>query len=265
MTTEEPGYKVVKFPKSRVATIDVCEIGKSKHHITALIEADVTASREKIRKYRRATGKISFTAWLIKVIAQTIKDHENVAALRKGKRRLVVFDEINISVLVEKEIDGQKVPLPVVISRANEQKTEAITAQLHEAISTVVTSKDVVLQTESNRFERFYHLFPGFARRYVWRFLLKKPKLVFRKMGNVAITSVGMAGNINGWFIPISVHPICFGIGSIIKKPKVVNDSVEIRQMLAMSVLMDHDVVDGAPMARFISELSANIETGKFL
>lgn len=66
----------------------------------------------------------------------------------------------------------------------------------------------------------------------------------------------------NGWFIPISVHPICFGIGKITKRPTVVNDKIEIREMLNVSVLMDHDVVDGALMARFISNLSDNIKKG---
>jgi pyruvate/2-oxoglutarate dehydrogenase complex dihydrolipoamide acyltransferase (E2) component len=81
-------------------------------------------------------------------------------------------------------------------------------------------------------------------------------------MGNVAITSIGMIGKVNGWFIPISVHPICFGIGRIAKKPVVVIDKIEIREVLNMTILLDHDVVDGAIMARFISRLSENIEKG---
>lgn len=81
-------------------------------------------------------------------------------------------------------------------------------------------------------------------------------------MGNVAFTSLGMMSIINGWFIPISVHPICFGIGSIIKKPRVVNNTIEIREMLNVSILLDHDVIDGAQMARFIGDLSKNIEKG---
>jgi len=32
-----------------------------------------------------------------------------------------------------------------------------------------------------------------------------------------------------------------------------------------ITVLMDHDVIDGASMARFINELTKNIETGIFL
>ena len=37
------------------------------------------------------------------------------------------------------------------------------------------------------------------------------------KMGNVAFTSIGMMGEINGWFIPISVHPICLGLALLSK------------------------------------------------
>ena len=81
-------------------------------------------------------------------------------------------------------------------------------------------------------------------------------------MGNVAFTSIGMMGKINGWFVPISVHPICFGIGSIIKKPVVVENEIVIRDILNVSILIDHDVMDGAPMARFINELKTNIENG---
>ena len=68
--------------------------------------------------------------------------------------------------------------------------------------------------------------------------------------------------DINGWFIPISVHPLCFGIGSIIRQPGVVDGEIGVRDVLKMTILMDHDVIDGAQMARFISSLSENIESG---
>ena len=81
-------------------------------------------------------------------------------------------------------------------------------------------------------------------------------------MGNVSVTSVSGIGGANAWFIPISVHPICFGIGNVIKKPVVRNDNIEIREVLNMTVLLDHDVVDGMKMARFLRSLSNNIEKG---
>jgi len=42
----------------------------------------------------------------------------------------------------------------------------------------------------------------------------------------------------------------------------VVEDKVEIREVLKMTILLDHDVIDGAPMTRFLSNLSENIEKG---
>ena len=76
------------------------------------------------------------------------------------------------------------------------------------------------------------------------------------------ITSIGMMGKINGWVIPVSVHPLSFAIGSIVKKPGVVKDKIEIREYLFMTVLVDHDVIDGAPAVRALSKLTKLIESG---
>jgi pyruvate/2-oxoglutarate dehydrogenase complex dihydrolipoamide acyltransferase (E2) component len=259
-------YKTQKFPKTRIATIDICEIGKRKHHVTGLIELDVSKSREKIREYNRNNNeKISFNAWLIKVISYTINKYETSSAYLKGKNKLIYFEEINVSIIVEKELNGHKVPIPLIIEKANEIGIEAIAMQINEAKHKQLSNQDIVLQKKADRLERVYYLLPGFLRRSFWKYLLSHPKLAFRKMGNVAITSIGMMGQINGWFIPISIHPICFGLSSVIKKPIVIGDKIEIREMLNMTILLDHDVIDGAPMARFISDLSKNIENGLYL
>lgn len=255
-------YTVQKFPKTRIATIDVCEIGQQKHHIAAMIEIDVSESREKIKKYKNEINRISFTAWLIKAISHTIENHKLAASYLKGKSQVVIFKDINISFVVEKKMNGHKVPIPLIIEKANDRSIESITKQINEARDEVLTDQDIVLQSRSNKLQQFYYLLPGFIRRYFWRSLLKHPHLAYNRMGNVAITSIGMMGNVNGWFIPKSVHPICFGISSIIKKPVVINNKVEIREILNMTLLIDHDVIDGASMARFISDLSKNIETG---
>jgi pyruvate/2-oxoglutarate dehydrogenase complex dihydrolipoamide acyltransferase (E2) component len=258
-------YNIHKFPKSRIATIDVCEIGMKKHHVTAFLEIDITNSREKIKKYKKDIGKISFTAWLIKVIGQTLSDNKTIAAFRKGKQKIVIFNDINISILIEKELNGEKVPFPVIIEKVNTLDIESISKQLNDSKQETINDTQVVIQKETTFLEKFYYHLPGFIRRLMWINILKRPKMVFSKMGNVAVTSLGMYGKINGWFIPISVHPVCFGIGSIIKKPIVIDDKIEIRDILNMSVLIDHDVIDGAPMARFISMLTKNLEKGILL
>ena len=256
-------YKIHKFPKSRIATIDICEIGKRKHHVTGLIELDISKSREKIREYNKHNkNKISFIAWIISVISNTMQKYETASSYLKGKNRLMIFENINVSIIVEKNLNGQKVPIPLIIEKTNEISIEAISMQINDAKNKQLSNKEIVLQKKADRLERIYYFLPRFIRRYVWKYLLRNPKLTFKKMGNVAITSIGMMGQIKGWFIPISIHPICFGLSSIIKKPTVIKDRIEIREILNMSILLDHDVIDGAPMARFISELSKNIENG---
>ncbi len=42
-------HTVISYPNSRVATFDVGKVGKRKHHIARLVEADVTPARNKIR------------------------------------------------------------------------------------------------------------------------------------------------------------------------------------------------------------------------
>ena len=256
-------HRIQKFPKSRIATIDVCEIGKQKHHVAGMIELDVSMSRQKIREHNKANkNKISFTAWLISVISCTIKKYETSSAYLKGKNKLMIFDDINVSIVVEKDMEGQKVPIPLIIEKANERSIESISKQIANAKDAKLTDKDIVLQRKTGQLEKVYYLLPGFIRRSVWRYMLKRPKLAFRKMGNVAFTSIGMMGKVNGWFIPISVHPICFGIGSIMKKTAVIENNIEIREMLNMTILLDHDVIDGAHVARFIRDLLKNVERG---
>lgn len=257
-------YKIQKFPFTRIATMDVCEMGKRKHHVTALLEIDVTGIREKIKLYNKEhNNKISFTAWLISVIGSTLKKYETATAYLAGKRKLIIFDDINISLIVEKNLNGQKIPIPLVIEKSNELSNEIITKKIADARNEKLTDKDIVLKKKTGRLEKLYYMLPGFARRYVWSYILSHPHFAFKKMGNVAFTSLGMmGGNVSGWFIPISVHPICFGVSSIIKKPAVVDNKIEIREILNMTILSDHDVIDGADIARFIKAFTENIQKG---
>lgn len=134
--------------------------------------------------------------------------------------------------MIEKEINGQKVPIPLVIEKASEKSIEEITYQISVSKKELQTENDIVLHRKSTQIEQLYYLFPSFIRLFFWKLILRRPNSVFKNIGNVAISSLGMIGKINGWFIPISIHPICFGIGSIIKKPVVNDDKIEIGEIL---------------------------------
>ena len=256
-------YRFQNIPRSRIATFDIFAVGLNKHHIVAILEFDVTETRARLRNSRKNGINISFNGWLIKVIGDVLHKHSEASAYLYNKKKLIIFNDINVSLIVEKKIGDAKVPLPLVIEKTNEKSAQEITSEIEKAKSQVLTSDDIVLKKRSTSSERFYYHLPGFLRRLFWKVLLINPKTAFRTMGNVAVTPVGMMGKINGWFIHKSVHPISFGVGSILKKPVVFENEIKIKEILNMTILVDHDVIDGAPMVRFLDDLTNYIETGK--
>lgn len=256
-------YRIIEFPKSRLATFDIGAVGKRKHYVSAFLELDVTVAREKVRSAKADRGApITFTSWLLKTIGDAIGRHKEVAAFRCGRRRLMVFDDAALSIVVEKELDGAKVPIPLVIRKVNGKSVEEIAAEIEKAKSERFAAGRAVLGQGASAAEKLYYRLPGKLRRLAWRFILSRPRLAYEKMGNAVFTSVGMMGRVNGWFTQTSVHPISFGVGSITRKPLVVGDGIEAREVLHMTLLVDHDAVDGAPLARFVKDLSEGIESG---
>jgi len=253
-------YSFKRFPRTRIATFDTFTMGLLKHHVSALLEFDVTENRKRLHDLRRKGINISFNGWLIKVISNVLDMHPEASAYLYNKKKLILFNDINISIMVEKKIDNNRVPIAMVIEKTNEKSAREITAEIENARSKDLSDNDFVIDSKPTCFERLYFHLPGFIRRTIWRIMLRNPRIAYNRMGNAIITSVGMMGRINGWFIHKSIHPISFGIGSIIKKPVVIENEIKIREVLNMTVLVDHDIIDGAPMVRFLNDLTKLIE-----
>lgn len=254
-----------RIPQSRIATFDIFSIGLLKHHVSALLEFDVTESRKRLHDLRKNGVNVTFNAWIIKAIGSNLQKHPEASAYIYNKKKLILFNDINISILVEKRIGDKKVPIPVVIEKTNQKTALDIAAEIEQAKNQELSVSDIVINRSSNLPERLYYHMPGFIRRYVWKLMLRNPKLAYKKMGNAVVTSVGMMGKINGWFIQKSVHPISFGIGSVLKKAVVIDNQIKIREVLNMTILIDHDVIDGAPMVRFLNDLTRSLENGEFI
>lgn len=258
-----PNHKFQKIVSTRIATFDIFEVGMGKHHISAMLEFDVTESRAKLRELRKKGVSVSFNAWLIKVIATVLNEYPEAAAYVYNRKKLIIFDDINVSLIVEKKTGDTKVPIPLVIEKADKKSAEEISGEIDDTRSQDLKKGDIVLKQQSSAYQRLYYHLPRFIRRLFWLLLLRNPKAAFRTMGNVSVTSVGMIGKVNGWFIHKSVHPISFGVGSVLMKPVIINSEVKPREILNMTVLVDHDVIDGAPMVRFLGDLTEYIEKGR--
>ncbi|MDD5508733.1 MAG: 2-oxo acid dehydrogenase subunit E2 [Bacteroidales bacterium] len=49
----------------------------------------------------------------------------------------------------------------------------------------------------------------------------------------------------------------------MLKKPVILDNKLRIREILNITILLDHDVMDGAPMVRFLDYLTDHLGTGK--
>jgi pyruvate/2-oxoglutarate dehydrogenase complex dihydrolipoamide acyltransferase (E2) component len=53
---------------------------------------------------------------------------------------------------------------------------------------------------------------------------------------------------------------LAFAIGNVMKKHGIINSEIQIREYLSISIMINHDLVDGAPAARFVNRLKERIE-----
>jgi 2-oxoglutarate dehydrogenase E2 component (dihydrolipoamide succinyltransferase) len=78
--------------------------------------------------------------------------------------------------------------------------------------------------------------------------------------GTFTITNVGVFGGTFG--LPIINQPqaAIMGLGTITKRPVVIDDAIAIRPIVYLSLSYDHRIVDGADAARFLTVVKRELE-----
>ncbi len=74
--------------------------------------------------------------------------------------------------------------------------------------------------------------------------------------GTVQVTAVGMFADGGGFAIaPPTLASLVVVVGGLSQRPLVVDGHIVIRDVLDVTVTIDHNVVDGAPATRFGADL----------
>lgn len=236
--------------------MDAGRLGRGKHIVHGLVEVDVTKARTLIREHEAATGeKLSFTAFFINCLGEAIRRHETLHAYRNWRGHLVVFENVNITTMIEVEMDGRRVPMPYVLKAINNKSY----LELHQEIRTAQTTPQ---KSEGARFMSWFLYLPWPIRRIAYWLILRVPQWFRAYSSSVMVTAVGMFGRGGGWGITVPSYTLTMTLGGIAEKPGVIEGRIEVREFLHLTVSVDHDVVDGAPAARFGNELVGLIERG---
>ncbi len=233
-----------------------------KHRIYGLVEVDVTRARKFISENEAKTGeKLSFTGWVIKCVSQAVSEHKEVQAIKKGKKKLIVFDDVDVGMVIERQVKSERFATIYCLRKANEKSFRQIHDEIRRAQKGDISQSSGSgerLPTSVRVFSRL----PDLLRKIYWRKIRSDPFLRKRLMGTVAVTAVGMFGKGAGWAIPIGVHSVVFALGGISTKPRNYANPAELGELLNMTVMFDEEVSLGAPATRFLARLSELMQAG---
>jgi pyruvate dehydrogenase E2 component (dihydrolipoamide acetyltransferase) len=202
----------------------------SKHvspHVYSVDEADVTGIatlRAKMKgKFEEASGtKLTFMPFFVRAAVEALRAFPTVNSSVDGTN-IILHKECNIGIAVALDW-GLIVP---VIKNAEEKNFLGIAR----------TMNDLAERARSKKL---------------------KPEEVAE--GTFAITNPGVFGGLFG--LPVINQPnvAILGLGTIEKRPVVIEDAIAIRSMVYLTLSYDHRVVDGAVAHQFMAKLKHTLE-----
>ncbi|HEY7499776.1 MAG TPA: dihydrolipoamide acetyltransferase family protein [Vicinamibacterales bacterium] len=195
-------------------------------HVYSVYEVNfgrVSALREKKKaEYEAAGAKLTYTAFIAKVIVDALRQFPDVNASIDGGN-IVYKKDINLGIAVALE-HGLIVP---VIPKADERNLLGLSRAINDLAARARAKK-------------------------------LNPDEV--QGGTFTITNPGIFGALYG--LPLINQPqvAILGVGAIEKRAVVIDDAIAIRPMCHLTLGYDHRLIDGAGAGRFLSFVKERLE-----
>ena len=230
-------------------------VGREESTIHFMTEVDITGPRCLIANHRERVGEtLSLTAYVVTCLARALVEFPRFNSFRKGSR-LIVLDDVTINVLFEREIGGEDIPEPVGIQSVNRKTYRQVNDELRAAQQQAGQHVGSATGTAWIRF------IPGFLLRTFIR-LASHNIGMQKRFGVIGVTAVGMFGSGPMWLTPLTSATVTVAVGAIAKRPVLVDGGLQELEHLCLTVSFDHDIVDGAPAARFTSRFAELLSSG---
>ncbi|MDD2684255.1 MAG: dihydrolipoamide acetyltransferase family protein [Candidatus Cloacimonetes bacterium] len=192
-------------------------------HMSVMDEVEVSelvAARKRLNEALLDKDmRLSYLPFIIKAVARALKNHPVLnAELDLENERIIYKNYVNIGIAMDAD-EGLVVP---VIRDADHKSLIQVARDL----------KDLIDRAKE-----------------------RKLTLEDLKDGSFSITSYGSIG---GYFaVPVINYPqvAIFGVGRMTEKPIVKDSQIAVGNMLPISMSVDHRIVDGGEVARFLNEV----------
>jgi pyruvate dehydrogenase E2 component (dihydrolipoamide acetyltransferase) len=194
----------------------------STAQVPLFLEADAEGLINKRNELEGSIGKISYNVLLAKLAAEALIEFPYMNSQLSGDD-IWEFKQVNIGIAVDSE-KGLFVP---VLKNTDKKSIEDLHKEFLAAAERAQNGKVSADDLEG---------------------------------GTFTITNLG-AQEIES-FVPIINYPQCaiLGVGVIRSKAVVNNGKVESRNMIGLTLVFDHRIVDGVPAARFLQKIKHLIE-----
>ncbi|GAA2443433.1 2-oxoglutarate dehydrogenase, E2 component, dihydrolipoamide succinyltransferase [Streptomyces macrosporus] len=227
-------------PMTRIRKLIAENMMKALHNqaqLSTVVEVDVTKimrlrARAKEEFLAREGVKLSPMPFFVKAAAEALKAHPSINAKINDDGTVTYHDVENIGIAVDSE-KGLMVP---VIKGAGDLSIAGIAKKTAELAGKVRTGK----------------LSPDDM-----------------SGGTFTISNTGSRGALFDTIIVNYPQVAELGIGATVRRPVVIDhpelgETIAIRDMVYLTLSYDHQLVDGADAARYLTDVKARLEAGEF-
>lgn len=225
--TQEKEKIVPVSPRRKIIAERMVKSKKTAAHVTTTFEVDmsnIVKFREEHKEafFRNEKVKLTYLPFVMLNTARSLRQHP-VFNSSWSEDGIIIKNDINIGIAVSLE-DGLIVP---VVNNADKKHLEELARASHDLAERARNKK-------------------------------LKPEEVMG--GTFTITNYGSNGSLFGTPIILLPQIAILGMGTITKRPVVINDAIAIRSMMYLSLSFDHRVVDGAKADKFLTTIKDGLE-----
>jgi pyruvate/2-oxoglutarate dehydrogenase complex dihydrolipoamide acyltransferase (E2) component len=261
MTTSDVrqrGVTVRPFPSRRRLVTAAVRAGRRIVPMHGLFDVDITTARALLAE---GDPPLSLTAFVIASLARAADAHPQVHAYRDWRGRLVQHRHVDVQTLIEVPTEQGPFGLVHIVRDADNRSVAEISAELRSVrTAPTTTAGGRLLDTVAPAAGRV----PGLYR--AMYAAMSRSRRVHLATGTVQVSAVGMFADGGGFAIaPPTLASLVVVVGGVSRRPRAIGDRVEVRDVLDLTVTIDHNVVDGAPATRFGAELRRLLHTAAVL
>jgi len=236
--------------------------------IFGTVELDVTELEKYVAQKRKEGVKTTLTYLITLIIGRAIR--QTVPQLNTYVKRGKIVQREQVDATVSVLLPGGQMGSVKV-----ENADQLTTAEISQEIGNNIASSRKGNENDTMQSKSFLAKLPWPFRNWFfkiyqtitihWGISLPGLGLDSNSFGSYIVSNIGTVGLDTGYgsLLPSSNISFVFILGTVNKKPVVVDDEIVIRKVMLLSSTLDHRVVDGShggTLFRFIKQIAKNPE-----